>query len=238
MQRDKMDKILAFDIWGEYAHFRKYYTTTSPLSYSIPTRTSIVGLLGAIIGENKETNPDKFSKNKASITVKLINPVKKVRISENLVNTKNAWNIVTGNRTQIKFEFVKDPCYRIFIRHNDNSINDKIINMIKEHKSVYTPYLGITEHIANFSYVGVYSGELTRKEDFVRIDSAIPKKNIVEIDFENGHEYLLEDMPVEMNNDRVVSEYSSILFERNGKWINAKVNEFYKLDNGENIVFI
>lgn len=238
MQRDKMDKILAFDIWGEYAHFRKYYTTTSPLSYSIPTRTSIVGLLGAIIGENKETNPDKFSKNKASITVKLINPVKKVRISENLVDTSETWNIVTGNRTQIKFEFVKDPCYRIFIRHNDNSINDKIINMIKEHKSVYTPYLGITEHIANFSYVGVYSGELTRKEDFVRIDSAIPKKNIVEIDFENGHEYLLEDMPVEMNNDRVVSEYSSILFERNGKWINAKVNEFYKLDNGENIVFI
>lgn len=238
MQRDKMDKILAFDIWGEYAHFRKYYTTTSPLSYSIPTRTSIVGLLGAIIGENKETNPDKFSKNKASITVKLINPVKKVRISENLVDTSETWNMVTGNRTQIKFEFVKDPCYRIFIRHNDNSINDKIINMIKEHKSVYTPYLGITEHIANFSYVGVYSGELTRKEDFVRIDSAIPKKNIVEIDFENGHEYLLEDMPVEMNNDRVVSEYSSILFERNGKCINAKVNEFYKLDNGENIVFI
>lgn len=233
-----MDKILAFDIWGEYAHFRKYYTTTSPLSYSIPTRTSIVGLLGAIIGENKETNPDKFSKNKASITVKLINPVKKVRISENLVDTSETWNMVTGNRTQIKFEFVKDPCYRIFIRHNDNSINDKIINMIKEHKSVYTPYLGITEHIANFSYVGVYSGELTRKEDFVRIDSAIPKKNIVEIDFENGHEYLLEDMPVEMNNDRVVSEYSSILFERNGKCINAKVNEFYKLDNGENIVFI
>lgn len=158
-----MDKILAFDIWGEYAHFRKYYTTTSPLSYSIPTRTSIVGLLGAIIGENKETNPDKFSKNKASITVKLINPVKKVRISENLVDTSETWNMVTGNRTQIKFEFVKDPCYRIFIRHNDNSINDKIINMIKEHKSVYTPYLGITEHIANFSYVGVYSGELTRK---------------------------------------------------------------------------
>ena len=42
-------ELLIFDIRGEYGHFRKYNTTTSPLTYSIPTRTAIAGILGAIL---------------------------------------------------------------------------------------------------------------------------------------------------------------------------------------------
>ena len=47
-------EILIFDIQSEYGHFRKYNTTTSPLTYSIPTRTAIAGILGAILGMERE----------------------------------------------------------------------------------------------------------------------------------------------------------------------------------------
>ena len=47
-------ELLIFDIRGEYGHFRKYNTTTSPLTYSIPTRTAIAGILGAILGMERE----------------------------------------------------------------------------------------------------------------------------------------------------------------------------------------
>jgi CRISPR-associated Cas5-like protein len=49
-----MTRVLVFEVWGEYGHFRKHYTTTSPLTFSIPSRTALTGLLGAIIGLSKE----------------------------------------------------------------------------------------------------------------------------------------------------------------------------------------
>ncbi len=82
------DKLLVFDIGSEYGHFRKFNTTTSPLTYSIPTRPAIAGLLGAILGIERELSAGKFrdgvmpiaevfTKEKARIGVQLINPVKK-----------------------------------------------------------------------------------------------------------------------------------------------------------------
>ena len=53
-------EILIFDISSEYGHFRKFNTTTSPLTYSIPTRTAVVGIIGAILGLEREISEGKF----------------------------------------------------------------------------------------------------------------------------------------------------------------------------------
>ena len=45
---------IIFDVYGEYGHFRKFNTTTSPLTYSIPTPSAIFGLLGAVLGIERE----------------------------------------------------------------------------------------------------------------------------------------------------------------------------------------
>jgi CRISPR-associated protein Cas5h len=102
-----MDKILVFDIWSEYAHFRKFYTTTSPLTFSIPPRTALCGLMGALLGLSKETYLKNFPKTKARFAVKLLNPVKKVRFSENLIDTEsiNTMNVIKQH-TRLKFEFL------------------------------------------------------------------------------------------------------------------------------------
>ena len=47
-------KTLVFDIWADIGHFRKYYTTSSPLTFSFPSPPTIAGMLGAIIGSSKE----------------------------------------------------------------------------------------------------------------------------------------------------------------------------------------
>ena len=73
----QVDQVLVFDIWGEYAHFRKYYTTTSPLSYSLPTRTALTGLIGAITGFKKDEYLKHFTKDQAFIAVRLLKPIKK-----------------------------------------------------------------------------------------------------------------------------------------------------------------
>ncbi|RMG82383.1 MAG: CRISPR-associated protein Cas5, partial [Bacteroidetes bacterium] len=58
----KPHKLLVFDISGEYGHFRKFNTTTSPLTYSFPPLPALAGLLGAILGIERETSPGVFPK--------------------------------------------------------------------------------------------------------------------------------------------------------------------------------
>lgn len=234
-----MDKVLVFDIWGEYAHFRKYYTTTSPLSYSIPPRTAVTGFIGAILGLGKEKYLKHFTKKQAFIAVRLLNPVKKVRISENLIDTENVKRMhLIKNRTQIRFEFIKDPKYRLYFYHTDEGLYALTKNLLADHKSIYTPYLGISEHIANFEFIGEINTQKRFSEDFVEVDSVIPEDPTNKIGFETNLEYFSETMPIEMDFDRTVVEYKNIMFERNGHRIKAKLKEFWELDNGERIVFM
>lgn len=234
-----MDKVLVFDIWGEYAHFRKYYTTTSPLSYSIPPRTAVTGFIGAILGLGKEEYLKHFTKKQAFIAVGLLCPVKKVRISENLIDTKTAIRMhFIKTRTQIRFEFIKDPKYRLYFYHTDEELYAKTKNLLANHKSIYTPYLGISEHIANFEFIGEMNVQKKILEDFVEVDSVIPEDPANKIEFETNLEYFSETMPIEMDFDRTVVEYKNIMFERNGHGIKAKLKEFWELDNGERIVFM
>jgi len=63
------------------------------------------------------------------------------------------------------------------------------------------------------------------------------------ISFEREGEYFSIRVPVELNTKRVVTKYSDIIFDRNGRPIRAKLTEPYTIINypngrSENIVFI
>ncbi len=235
-----MREVLAFDIWGQYGHFKKIYTTTSPLTYSIPPRTALSGLIGAILGLDKNDYLNYFSKSQADIAVQVLKPVKKVTVSENLIDTKTAGPMMNRikQRTQIRVEMLKDPKYRVYVRHSDPELMERLTWFIEEHKTVYTPCLGLSEHIANFSMSGVYRAENYQDEGLNRVCTAIPERKIREMDFETDYEYVQESLPNEMNSDRVVTEYVSVILEQKTRSINASVEDLVRLENGDNIVFL
>jgi len=246
-----IDRVLIFDVWGDYAHFRRFYTTTSPLTFPIPPRTALCGLIAAIIGKEKENNEylKYFTLNKASIALRLLNPVKKVMIAENLIHTKNAkgpgMNLIT-ERTRIRFEFLKDQKYRIYFHHTDEDICQQLKENLINHKSVYTPCLGLSENIANFKFVGEFKVSLKNSKDYVKIYSVLPIEKIEKekgIKFNFGDQYFSTIVPIELNSDRVVTKYSNIFFERTCKPVEAKlINHYWNIDytsgTNENIVFI
>jgi CRISPR-associated protein Cas5h len=234
-----MDQVLAFDVWGPYGHFKKIYTTTSPLTYSIPPRTAITGLISAILGLDKREYLQYFSKKDAEIAVQILNPVKKVTLSQNLIDTKTAGKMMNQikQRTQIRFELLKDPKYRIYFRHSDFDLMEKLTEYVEDHRSVYTPCLGLSEHIANFSMNGLYECSESQTGEMLRVNTVIPKKKIKDMEFEEDYEYVQENLPNEMNPKRVVTEYVSIILEQNTKAIKASVENGVKLDNGDHIVF-
>ncbi|MBA7544940.1 hypothetical protein ES705_37302 [subsurface metagenome] len=249
-----MDKILVFDIWGDYAHFRRFYTTTSPLSFPIPPRTALCGLIGAIIGLEKENNDylNYFPTDSASIGLKLVNPIKKAVITENLIDTKTAkgpgLNLIS-NRTQIRFEFLKDQKYEIYFRcpNEEDIIYQRLKRNLTQCKTVYTPCLGLSENIANFKFIGEFEiNILPPKGGYIPISTVIPSQKVSKkggIMFEIEGEYFSVRMPVELNTQRVVTKYRDIIFDRSGRPIKAKlvelyVNIGYPDGRSENIVFI
>jgi len=235
-----MSKLLAFDFWGQYGHFKKIYTTTSPLTYSIPPRTAVTGLIGAIIGLDKTEYIRHFTKQDAEIAIRLLNPVKKVTLSENLIDTKKAGLMmnVIKQRTQIRIELLKDPRFRIYLRHSDQTLMEKLTKYLEEHRSVYTPCLGLSEHIANFRMAGTHEAEDVLGEEKIQAVTAVPENKIREMEFEIDLEYVQENMPNEMNSDRVVTEYTSVILEQQAQPIKALVSDHVRLDSGECIVFL
>ncbi|MCM8771229.1 MAG: type I-B CRISPR-associated protein Cas5b, partial [Candidatus Omnitrophica bacterium] len=171
-------KVLVFDIWGDYGHFRKFYTTSSPLTFSFPPPSTIAGVLGAVYGAGKEEYLDIFSFDKCKIAVKIVKPVKKVRMGINLINTKGGcWTLCSSKyhepRTQIRTEFLRDPYFRIYFACKQENIFKEIANCLKEHKSEYTISLGLSELLADFKYVGEYNSEQRSDNELVELQTPI-----------------------------------------------------------------
>ena len=250
MEENVLNKIIVFDVWAEYAHFRKFYTTTSPLTFSVPPRTAVCGLIGAITGLSKEENDylKYFPFEGAKIGLRILNPIKKTIVAQNLIHTKNAkgpgMNLIT-QRTQIRFEFLKSPKYRIYFAYtgeNGNLLNLK--QLLSEHKSVYTPVLGLSENIANFEFIGEFEIEHLHSNDFIAVNSVIPLGQVEEengLNFNYNAEYFSERQPLMLDNERVVQKYDEILFERNGLPVNVRLkNGHFEIagEGKEKIVFI
>lgn len=234
-----MDRVLIFDLWGDYAHFKKHYTTTSPLSFPFPPRTTIAGIISAIIGLDKEEYLSYFSRDSAWISLRILAPIKKIRLGQNLIDTKRGFSKIR-QRTQIRIEYIKDPMYRIYFYHfNAREIFQPLREQLQKHQSVYTISLGLSQLLANFNFVGEYSLSNLSTSEYVEIDSVVPSDEVSgRIKFEEGKEYFSINLPIEMQKGRVVTKYSDIIYERNGQRILCQPNSYYKVGNGENILFL
>ncbi|MCL0095320.1 type I-B CRISPR-associated protein Cas5b [Dehalococcoidia bacterium] len=237
------DQFIVFDVWGDYAHFKKHYTTSSPLTFTIPPRTTVTGLVSAVIGLGKDEYLHHMTKDKAHVAVRLLNTVRKTRLGMNLINTKDGyWTPVKKGfhepRRPIRFELLKDPRFRIYFSHQDLQLHEALMENLKAHKSVYTPCLGTSELIANFSYIGQFrtsaKGEASQ---FIPVVTTLPMDVALDINLmEPGYKFFKERMPTEMQAGRDVTEYREVLYEIQGKPIHARLKESFLLENDEYIV--
>lgn len=236
-------EVLIFDIYGDLGHFKKFYTTSSPLSFSFPPPPTVAGMLGAIAGIDKDEYLEIFSPEQSKIAIQIIKPVQKLRTGINLINTKgNYWLPIKktnhGSRSPIKIEFVKMPHYRIYFSHEDTVIFNKITEFVRTHKSFYTLSLGLSELLADFSYVDILSFKEEKNAD-IEIISVVPMYlvNDIYINMNGDRKYFKEKMPIIMNKDRVVSKYEDVLFEIDGKPVKLYARRYWEGENGDCIMF-
>jgi CRISPR-associated protein Cas5h len=237
-------KVLVFDLWGDYGHFRKFYTTSSPLTFSFPPPPTIAGILGAVHGSGKDDYLRVFSPQKCRLALSIVSPAKKVRMGINHINTKDGfWQPVRKKnhepRTQIRTEFLKDPCFRIYMAHSDESVFNDLCQAVKRHRCVFSVSLGLSELLAGFRFVGICEGEEIRDGASAELLTPVTASNLLDdgLEIESGRKYFSEKMPIKMNPERVIEDYDNVIYEPDGKAIKAKVKSRFRLDNGGTIAF-
>lgn len=239
-------KVLTFDIFADLAHFRKFYTTTSPLSFSFPPPPTVAGILGSIYGTDKRNNQylKLFNLNHCKIAIQILEPIRKIRMGLNLLETKGKNIKIPMSdkkhlRTQIRTEFIKNPKYRIYIYHQDSNIMDQLCDRVKNHSPFFNVSLGLSQLLANFNFYGLFEAYLSSKNEVVEIITPITIQNLISesLQFEPGKKYFKEKMPILMNPNRVVERYDHVIYEPEGKSILAQVKQYFVLENGTNICF-
>lgn len=234
------EKVIAFDIWGDYAYFRRGYTSTSTISYPFPSRTTISGLIAGILGFEKDSYHNIFNEENSKFGLRIINPIKKININLNYINTKEGFllsDIKTNPRVQVQAEFLKDVKYRIYISLNDNQLMEELYFNLKQHKSVYTPCLGISECIADFKLAYDEILDLTPIEgNDINIDSIILKDKY-ELVIEPKKRYGVIKSPGFMNSDRIVSKFIEYYYEKNGSSIKIKNGDYYLVGDDKVVLF-
>jgi len=111
---------------------------------------------------------------------------------------------------------VVSPKYRIYVTGNDKLLSD-LKSKLENHETFFTPYLGISEFIASINYIGEFEGEEVKSEVF--LDSVAYIFDEGEVRFENGLNLFRETHAITMNDDRMVQQYSEVVYEKNCKKI-------------------
>jgi CRISPR-associated protein Cas5h len=241
--------ILILDFKGRLAHFRKFYTNSSSLSYSVPPRTTAVGMIAAILGMGRDSYYNLFSKENLHVGVRKLCETRRIIQSLNYMKaTSSAELISPKEHTQIPFEVItgnKEIGYRFYISSEDKNILDELQKRAKENRPYYPPYFGAAPFNCLMEYVDRVDGKTNESEDYVNISTVINQKYIKPrgINIKGKDLFLVrEKMPSDFFDERIIKECSSYLFDENGGKLEVKLNcEYVNINyNGatENILFM
>lgn len=230
-------KTIVFDIKGDWGHFRKPYAPVSPVTFPLPPPPTVLGMIGAICGYGKDEYAEKIGWDCVKIAVSLKAQVKRYRTALNLINTKsNKFFRLVGeaSRSQIPYEFLKSPAYRIAVADASAETMGDLERYLKNGTTVYTPSLGLAQCIATVSFAGIYQAE-PLPPGKQKVTSAIPLE-LGQVYYDEGGRYTRFRIPHLMRPDRTVEKYSEVVVEETLAPITIETSHAWRV-NDENILF-
>lgn len=221
-----MKKCLIINVSGTFARFRKPYTTTSALSFMCIHPLAAKGLLGAILGVEKENLYSYFKD--TSIGLQVITEIRKDMGSYNLIS-----NVVKNGalRFPSNVEFLRDVKYRLFI-HEEEQLLQQLKKVIEARQFVFTPYLGASEHIAHIEVEQVE--EVNNSVE--RATCCVIPKQLVELEDINISKIYTDKLPIRNNEKREYTAYEQVIIPVGYEVIKVKSNCLYQV-GGEHVYF-
>lgn len=159
-------------------------------------RTTVAGMLAAIVGRNRDSYYDAFQPENSSIAIVPATDLRTISmpISELSTAPKDLGefgaeaDVKTGittvsrdsmsDRQRNPYEMLRDVEYRIYVHTEDNDLYTDLRSSIKEGTAHYTPTLGLSECLASIAPVRVDDSPRIEWEptptDETTVDTAIP----------------------------------------------------------------
>ena len=259
--------ILSFHLMGKMAHFRKFYSNSSALSFYIPPRTTICGIIAGLLGLTRDSYYEEFSLSNCKIAIAIKSPIKKTmqKLNYLMIKSENDLNGSQENHSQTSAELVIPQNiidhfidYQIWFHHKDQIIQKDLESCVIHRNSSYRSK-GISVALGSAFCIGwISDGEKlggfeqnsNRMNEIVWINSAIPLLNSIDIDFtailskttENNNQYRIikEEVPLEFDNNRRITENGLryIAFNFSQEPLPVKVETYVQLENQSKILWM
>lgn len=193
--------LAALTLRGSMAHFRKFYATTSALTYPFPPRTTLMGLVAGLLGRNRDTYYEAFRSENLWVSVRILVPVRIRAFTVNYLFTKGGALYSEGRGTQIPLHWVlprpphRTLAYRVYVSTPDSGLWEEMVRVFREGTFRWPAYLGITEAMAWISDIWIGETELFLPEEPVTLVTPFPHHPDLRLGLggATGHRALLLD---------------------------------------------
>lgn len=229
-------EFVVFDVAADLAHFRRQYAITTALTYAIPPRTALCGLVGAVLGLPKNDSLTALGDEEAIFGLQIVRPVRTGHVSVNLVNTKDnrTFRLEGENpRTAMRYEVIREPGFRVMFSHQ--TLGPKLAEALNNGETAYTPCLGLAWMIAWFEKeCHVETGELVVGDKDIKTFVSPVRCDDVrgEIRWNAGGVYQRVRMPAVMQPDRQVTRYELYVIDTMGHPVETSMKSYWRLDGG------
>lgn len=246
-----MKTLLCFKIKGKFAHFRKFYTNSSSLSYIIPPRTAVIGMIASVLKLQRDSYYETFSEQNCNIAVAIGETSHIKRKMQTINNLHSDYyhkflmkglNNYRAMHTQCKMELLlSDPDkyieYVIYFYHKDQNIMNSLKQKLNTSDHGYNIYLGQRQYRAYIDNVKEFpEQEISKIDRSEIIHSAITADNVDAIE-NNEDVFIVNDqMPLsfktldnEKELSREIKTLKRVIVEHSGNPIYGNFKNCYKL---------
>jgi CRISPR-associated protein Cas5h len=229
---------VVFEVASDMAHFRRQYAITTALTYVVPPRTALCGLVGAILGLPKNDCLREFTDDLATFGLQIVEPIRTGHVSINLVQTKDGLNFrpTRGPRVQphttMRYEVVKSPRYRVIFGHQQ--LAERLAELLGRAESYYTPCLGLAWMIAWLDGGHVLPGKhVVGDQESQAFCSPVRTSALRgDVRWHADGVYQRIRMPAVMQPDRQVTRYEEYIVDTTGQPVETSLKSYWRLADG------
>lgn len=239
-----ISEILIFNLYGKFANFKKFYSNTSSLTYKIPTRTVLMGIVASIMEEERNSYYEWLSPNNAKFGIKILKP------SKTHFECMNYLNLKDGGRTQTRLELLmaKDGIleYEIYFWCRDIKKFKILEDRIKNQNLGYGIYLGQRQFRGDVKFKEkIMKKHIEKLKNYKgKISTLTYSNNVTQLLNLKDIKLISDRMPIYFSevieNDkktklvtrmRIPEKKEDVVFEENGRNIEGEFKEVIRVGN-------
>lgn len=231
---------VVFEYAGHFGHFLRAEASVSALSYPVPPRTALLGMIGAVLGLEKDA-PQVELKN-AMIAVSGRMPEThwhRVKLRKDppaalprKVRAGAKGSSTDERATLNKQEWLFDPSYIVTACLPD-TYHDELVSRLRARRWHYSPCMGLSEMAARLEFVSEGTASVLPAGSEVSCSSvARSEGSTLNLEASGSGETLAIlplRMPREVTQDRVFT-HADYMVERSGLSIPLRADEAYRVE--------